>query len=132
MRTRIRRRISARKQRIEDQLADAVQPNFGGPVLRGGALRYELAERSQGIGCGGIGAMQQLVRRLGLARAIDRHVRLLKIHVPYHDSDHVLNLTYNVMCGGWVLEDIELRRQDGAFLAALGTQSIPDPTTAGD
>ncbi|MBK6848830.1 MAG: IS1380 family transposase [Proteobacteria bacterium] len=101
-------------------------------MLRGGALRYELAERSQGIGCGGIGAIQQLVRRVGLARAIDRQVRLLKLHVPYHESDHVLNLTYNVLCGGRVLEDIELRRQDSAFLAALGTQSIPDPTTAGD
>lgn len=48
---------------MEAQLAEAVQVNCGGPVLQGGALRYELAERSQGSGCGGIGAMQQLVRR---------------------------------------------------------------------
>jgi hypothetical protein len=36
------------------------------------------------------------------------------------------------MCGGKVLEDIELRRNDEVYLDALETESIPDPTTAGD
>jgi hypothetical protein len=43
-----------------------------------------------------------------------------------------LNIAYNVVCGGQVLEDIEIRRNDRVFLDALGTESIPDPTTAGD
>ena len=30
------------------------------------------------------------------------------------------------------LEDIELRRNDEAFLDGLGAQHIPDPTTSGD
>ena len=30
------------------------------------------------------------------------------------------------------MDDIELRRNDRVFLDALGTDSIPDPTTAGD
>ena len=46
--------------------------------------------------------------------------------------DHILNLAYNALCGGRVLEDIELRRDDLAFLDALGARAIPDPTTAGD
>lgn len=132
MKAKIRRRIATRKRKIEDQLAAAVVPNFGEPVLRGGAIRYELSDRIKGIGCGGIGAIQQLVRKVGLATEIDRHLHLLKYHVPYHESDHVLNIAYNILCGGQVLEDIELRRNDPAFLAALGTKSIPDPTTAGD
>ncbi len=36
------------------------------------------------------------------------------------------------MCEGIRLEDIELRRNDEVFLDALGTERIPDPTTAGD
>ena len=36
------------------------------------------------------------------------------------------------MCGGLVLDDIELRRDDAAFLDALGARTIPDPTTSGD
>jgi len=44
----------------------------------------------------------------------------------------VLNIAYNVVCGGKVLEDIELRRNDEKYLDALGAESIPDPTTAGD
>ena len=57
---------------------------------------------------------------------------LFKIHLPYHESDHVLNFAYNALCEGTCLEDIELRRNDEAFLDALGAQRIPDPTTAGD
>jgi len=57
---------------------------------------------------------------------------VLKRHLPYHESDHVLNMAYNIMAGGERLEDIELRRQDECFLNGLGAQRIPDPTTAGD
>lgn len=73
-----------------------------------------------------------MVGRIGLAKNIDNHLQVLKFHVPYHESDHILNIAYNLMCGGRVLDDIELRRNAPAFLTALGTKSIPDPTTAGD
>ena len=76
--------------------------------------------------------MHQMVRRLGLADEINREVSLLKVHVPYWESDHVLNIAYNVLLGGMRLEDIELRRNDEVFLNALGAERIPDPTTAGD
>ncbi len=57
---------------------------------------------------------------------------LLKVHLPYHESDHVLNFAYNIMAGGVRIQDMELRRQDENFLNGLGAQRIPDPTTAGD
>jgi hypothetical protein len=43
-----------------------------------------------------------------------------------------LNIAYNLLCGGKTLEDLEQRRQDEAYLDALGAKVIPDPTTAGD
>jgi hypothetical protein len=43
-----------------------------------------------------------------------------------------LNLAYNALLDGQRLEDIELRRNDEAFLNGLGAQRIPDPTTSGD
>lgn len=101
-------------------------------MLRGSNLHYEMADRARGIGVGGIGAMHLLARKTGLVGAIDRHVQVLKLHLPYHESDHVLNIAYNMLCGGKTLEDIELRRKDEVFLNALGAQRIPDPTTAGD
>ena len=64
--------------------------------------------------------------------AIDESLELLKVHQPYHESDHVLNIAYNILCGGKTLEDLEQRRQDEVYLEALGAQVIPDPTTAGD
>ena len=53
--------------------------------------------KSRGINCGGIGAMHLLARRVGLRRR-DRPagLHLLKMHLPYHESDHVLNIAYNV------------------------------------
>ena len=76
--------------------------------------------------------MHDLVQHVGLARALDKDLEVLKQHRPYFDSDHILNLAYNALCGGRVLEDIEVRRNDLVFLDALGARTIPDPTTAGD
>jgi hypothetical protein len=81
---------------------------------------------------GGLGAMHQLVVGSGLVERIDAALDLLKFHRPYHESDHVLNIAYNVVCGGQTLDDLELRRNDEVFLDALGVEAIPDPTTAGD
>jgi len=57
---------------------------------------------------------------------------LLKRHLPYHESDHVLNMAYSMLAGGTRLEDIKLLRNDKAWLDALGAEIIPDSTTAGD
>ena len=75
-------------------------------------IQYELAEKTRGLGVGGIGAMHLLARRVGLIEAIDRHLHLLKAHKPYHESDHVLNIAYNALCNGTCLEEIELSRKD--------------------
>jgi hypothetical protein len=45
---------------------------------------------------GGLAAMHRLVGKLGLVEAVDERLELLKVHLPYHESDHVLNLAYNV------------------------------------
>ena len=100
--------------------------------MTGGNIRYEMAGRSRAINCGGIGAVHLMVQRIGLRQEIDGRLHLLKRHLPYHESDHVLNLTYNAMLEGVRLQDIELRRNDEAFLDGLGAQRIPDPTTSGD
>ena len=95
-------------------------------------IRYEVADRDRAIAHGGIGAVHLLARKIGLVQAIDRDVRLLKVHLPYHESDHVLNIAYNVLCGGDCLQDLETLRNDEVYLDALGASRIPDPTTAGD
>ena len=95
-------------------------------------IHYEVAQRTRGIACGGIGAMHLLARNTGLIKAIDDNLHLLKVHLPYHESDHVLNIAYNTLAGGTCLQDIELLRNDEVYLDALGARRIPDPTTEGD
>ncbi len=124
--------LEERKRAIEDRL-EGHKFNFSGtPELSASNIKYEIAERTQAICDGGIGLIHQLVQEIGLADAINDKVQLLKLYMPYRESDHVLNIAYNAICGGRVLEDIELRRNDEAFLNALGADRIPDPTTAGD
>jgi hypothetical protein len=102
------------------------------PMFRAANVHYEMAERSVGTPYGGIGLIHQLAKSLGLPQAIDQRLHVFKMHLPYHESDHVLNIAYNALCDGRCLQDLELRRQDEAYLNALGTGRIPDPTTAGD
>jgi hypothetical protein len=95
-------------------------------------IHYEIADRTRATAHGGIGAVHLLAQRLGLDQAINDGLGLLKIHLPYHDSDHVLNIAYNLLAGGTCLEHLELLRSDEAYLDALGARRVPDPTTAGD
>jgi Transposase DDE domain group 1 len=126
------RHHAAGKRKIRRRLDRPVTAPSPEPVLTATNLQYDVAAKCRGIACGGIGAIQLLVRKLGLAEAIDERLHLLKFHLPYHESDHVLNFAYNALCGGTCLDDIELRRNDLVYLDALGADRIPDPTTAGD
>jgi Transposase DDE domain group 1 len=129
----IRDRLRARKRRLARRLDKFNFPDdLEQPMLRAGNVQYELSGRDVGTAYGGIGLMQKLVREIGLADEIDERLVLFKFHLPYHESDHVLNLAYNALCDGRCLEDLELRRQDEAYLNLLGAERIPDPTTAGD
>lgn len=126
------RKLVNRKRRIRYRLRDRNWSDQPRPMFAARNIRYELGDRVRGLGPGGIGAMHLLAHRTGLIEAIDRRLHLLKLHLPYHESDHVLNMAYNVLAGGTCLEDLELLRNDEVYLDALGAQRIPDPTTAGD
>ena len=128
----LQRRLERERLAIEQRLQAAVGPNLAGPLLDGAPIRYEWAERDRGVVHGGIGMIARLSDTVGLSAEINSSLELLKVHRPYHESDHVLNIAYNALCGGQRLEDIETRRTDAAFLDGLGTPSLPDPTTAGD
>lgn len=101
-------------------------------MFTSGKMHYEIGANTDAMSFGGIGAVHRLVTKLGLPKEIDERLELLKVHLPYHESDHVLNMAYNVLCGGTRLEDIERLRHDSAYMNALGAELIPDPTTAGD
>lgn len=131
----IRRKLAQAKRKIDARLGRAEggqEPRGAGPEFRAETTEYEMSSRVAAISAGGIGAVKLLVERLGLPEAIDSRLHILQRRRPYSESDHVLNIAYNLLAGGEVLDDIEIRRNDGAFLDALSARSIPDPTTAGD
>jgi hypothetical protein len=123
--------LRKREAEILERLANEPQVRAL-PMMNTDRVVYEVSDRIRATAWGGVAAMHQLARAVGLVEALDERVHVLKVHKPYHESDHVLNVALNVLAGGTCLEDLELRRQDPAYLTALGATRIPDPTTAGD
>ncbi len=131
MKQKLRRQLNARKRRTQKRI-DRASWNGASPMIRTPPVTYQLAERQQAIAAGGLGVLTELAGVLDLRRAINEAIPLLKFHLPYDEADHVLNIAFNLLAGGTCLDHLEDRRQDEAYLNALGAQRIPDPTTAGD
>ena len=102
------------------------------PVFGAGKVHYEIGARINAMSYGGIGVMRRLASKLGLVREIDARLKVLKRHLPYFQSDHVLNMAFNVLCGGTRLQDLGSLRNNAAYMDALGAETIPSPTAAGD
>ncbi len=132
----MKKKDSAIIRKREAEVAQRLSPSWNGqdpkPVLSPEVISYEVSEKTGAVSYGGLGLLQQVVKWSGLGKAIDQAVTLLKRHQPYHESDHVLSLIYNVATGGTRYQDIELRRQSVSFLEAVGAEKIPAPSTAGD
>jgi hypothetical protein len=128
----ITKKLKRRKQRIQYRLRDINWKEQNKPMFSASNIHYDIADRTRGLAYGGIGGMQLLAKQTGLVKAIDDKLKLLKRHLPYYESDHVLNIAYNIFCNGDCLEDIERLRNDEVYLDALGAERVPDPTTAGD
>jgi hypothetical protein len=120
------------KQNLSNRLERKQYEDQPEAMFKDSNIDYEISDRVRAIGFGGIGAMHKLVCKLGLDGAINENIILLKSHVPYWESDHVLNIAYNVLTGGACLEDIERLRNNETYMNGLGAERIPDPTTAGD
>jgi Transposase DDE domain group 1 len=132
VRGRHQRLLERRRRKLLDRIANHPGPEREIPMITASDIHYELGQRTQGLAAGGLGALLLVAQRTGLAAGIDHDLHLLKRHLPYHESDHVLNIAFNILAGGRRLEHIEQRRNDAVYLDALGAVRIPDPTTAGD
>ena len=128
----VRRQLARRKRSILRRIKNQPGVERHQPMMTASDIHYGIADRTRAIASGGIGAVHLIAQRLGLVHDINEDLHLLKRHLPYFESDHVLNIAYNLLAGGSRLEHLEGRRNDEVFLDALGARRIPDPTTARD
>jgi len=129
-RERNRRILNERKRRVLKRIENRPGPEREEPMMTASNIHYELADRVQGLSAGGIGAIHLLARRTGLIGDIDRNLHLFKRHLPYHESDHVLNIAYNILAGGKKIEHLELRpttRFISTPWAPCGSPTPPPP-----
>lgn len=111
--------------------AELAWPRCSGRVLRHPKL-HASAERGEVTSYGGLAVAAGLVRKLELPRLLDERLKMLKLHLPYTESDHVLAQVYNLYVGGTCLEDLANLQGSEAVRRMLGACRLPDPTTAGD
>ncbi len=118
--------VARRERSIDRRLNGLIGQDFSQPMFSADKIQYELSDRTRAVSYGGIGLVHQLVGEIDLAEAIDRRLHLLKIHLPYHESDHVLNIAYNwtfaksVCSGAYSLTN---RRKFAFFAPKLGVQT---------
>ena len=131
-RERNRKKLEARRRRLLDRIANQPGAESEQPMITASNIHYELGRsrfrpQSRWNRCHAVAGTED---RLDPRHRPDLHV--LKRHCPYHESDHVLNIAFNILAGGNAIEHIELQRNDEVYLDALGAQRLPDPTTEGD
>ena len=107
-------------------------PEIAGRVTRLPRTHLEVDERSEVTPYGGLAIATAFLRRFKVAERIDRHVKVFRLHLPYHESDHVLAQTLNLYVGGTCIEDVTNLQQSEAVRRIIGAPRIPDPTTGGD
>jgi DDE family transposase len=107
-------------------------PETGGRVSRLPRTHLEVDERSEVTPYGGLVIATAFLRRFKVAEIIDRHVQVFLLHLPYHESDHVLAQALNLYVGGTCIEDVANLQHSEAARRIIGACRIPDPTTGGD
>jgi hypothetical protein len=107
-------------------------PATSGPVLRLRRVRLEQDLRPDVTALGGLVLPLAVLRRLRAAELLDESVRVLKMHMPYLESDHIIAQALMLYGGGTCIEDMAMLQQDSALQRMLGAVRTPDPTTAGD
>ncbi len=109
-------------------------PENGGarPVFHQRRVQVQVEQRGQTTPYGGLALAHALAMRLQLDRDLNRALTLLRWHLPYFESDHLLTHVYNQYVGGRCIEDIANLQYSDTVKQLLGTVRIPDPSTAGD
>jgi hypothetical protein len=119
-------------QRHQNQPLLWPDDKHSGPVFGNRQVRLKTQRRGQITPYGGLSLAHDLAMRLGIDRDINRSIHLLKLHMPYSESDHILTHVYNLYAGGRCIEDIANLQHSQAVKHLVGACRIPDPTTAGD
>jgi len=102
------------------------------PVFRNRQVRVQVQQRGEITPYGGLSLAHDLAMRLGIDRESNDSLRMLRLHLPYFESDHLLTHVYNQYVGGSCIEDIAHLQHSDAVKHLVGACRIPDPTTAGD
>ena len=86
MNTKVKQRVRNGKRRMQRRLRVRQWHEQFRPMFKARNIHYDLADKTQGLGCGGIGALHLLAQRLGLPEAIngERHLRVRRIERVRH------------------------------------------------
>ena len=105
MNVKVRQQLRKRKRKVRHRIS-VRHGEWQSPMIRPASTIMELAQKQQAITCGGLAAIIQLIKTLGLRDEINRAASVLKLHLPYDEADHIFNIAFNLLAGGGVLPKI--------------------------
>ena len=125
--------FTKRSLTVANRLRDAVKVNKNKkPIIEPVQSSASISLDENITSFTGISAALKILNNCGLPEEINENLNILRIHKPYMESDHILNIVINALCGGKNLDDIDVIRKDTSFLNSINASSLPAPTTAGD
>jgi len=96
----VRKQLQQRKRKLLKRIS-VIGGVWQSPMIRPSNTKLELAEKQQAVHCGGIAVINQLVKVIDLRKYINEAVSVLKLHLPYDEADHVLNIALNLLAGSF-------------------------------
>jgi hypothetical protein len=129
----VHRQLNRRKRRILRRIENQPGVERPRPMMTASNIHYEIAEKARAIAPGGIGAIHLLAQKLGLVHDIDEGLHLLKRHLPYHESDHVLKsptISWPVAAGWSTSKSDATTRSTSTLWGPNASPTRPPPVTS--
>lgn len=83
-------------------------------------------------GYGGLALVQKLAREVNFSQHIAEHVKVLKVHQGYGESDHLFHLLSAFFAGASCVEDVAQLQSDATYRQLAGVARVSAPSTMGD
>ena len=85
MNAKVRKQLQQRKRKLRRRLS-VEHGTWQSPMIRPVNTKLELAERQQAVTCGGIAAIMQMIKTIGLRESINDAASVFKLHHPYDEA----------------------------------------------
>jgi hypothetical protein len=95
--TKLRRQLQKRNRKLHQRIS-VEHGRWQSPMIRPTTTKLELSDKLQAVSCGGLAAIMELIKTVGLRKELNASANVFKLHLPYDEADHILNIAFKLAC----------------------------------